>query len=67
MSRIPFHLLLSFFLFLPSSLFLPSLPFPFTGTNVTKAKELLMSSGLPITPAEDFEDVAKKAVASLNL
>ena len=36
------------------------------GTNVEQAKQLLRNSGLPITPADDFEDVAKKAVASLS-
>ena len=36
------------------------------GTNVTKAKQLLVESGLPITPADDLEDVAIKAVSSIN-
>ena len=30
-----------------------------------QAKQLLTNSGLPITPASDFDDVARKAVASL--
>ena len=36
------------------------------GTNVAKGKEILKSSGLNITPANDLGDAAKKAVASLN-
>lgn len=36
------------------------------GTNVDQAKALLRNSGLPISPADDFEDVAMKAVASLS-
>ncbi len=36
------------------------------GTNVEQAKQLLYNSGLAITPADDFEDVAQKAVASLT-
>lgn len=36
------------------------------GTNVEQAKQLLTDSGLPITPAGDFDDVARKAVASLS-
>ncbi len=35
------------------------------GTNVEQAKKLLQNSGLAITPADDFQDVAQKAVASL--
>ena len=37
-----------------------------SGTNVTGAKKLLFESGLPITAANDFEEVAKKAVDSLS-
>ena len=33
---------------------------------MTQAKELLRASGLPITAADDFEDVAKKTVHSLS-
>ena len=36
------------------------------GTNVAKGKEILNSSGLNITPANDLGDAAKKAVASLK-
>jgi len=35
------------------------------GTNVDEAKRILRESGLPLTPANDFEDAAKKVVASL--
>lgn len=35
------------------------------GTNVQEAQNILKSSGLPITPAVDLEDAAKKAVASV--
>lgn len=35
------------------------------GTNVEKGKELLSKSGLDITTADDLDDAAKKAVASL--
>ena len=34
------------------------------GTNVEKGKELLKNSGLAITPADDINDGAKKAVAA---
>ncbi|MBI2606280.1 MAG: ADP-forming succinate--CoA ligase subunit beta [Deltaproteobacteria bacterium] len=34
------------------------------GTNVEKGKELLVQSGLKITPAEDLTDAAKKVVAA---
>ena len=34
------------------------------GTNVEKGRELLASSGLAITPADDLNDAAQKAVAS---
>ena len=34
------------------------------GTNVEKGKELLKNSGLAITPADDIDDGAKKAVAA---
>ena len=36
------------------------------GTNVEEARELLQSSGLPITIASDLEDATIKAVSSLN-
>ena len=36
------------------------------GTNVAKGKEILKSSGLNITPANDLGDAAKKAVAALK-
>ena len=32
------------------------------GTNVKKGKELMANSGLPIIPADDLEDAAKKVV-----
>lgn len=35
------------------------------GTNVTKAREILKNSGLPIQTARDLDDAAHKAVASL--
>lgn len=35
------------------------------GTNVEKGKELLKNSGLAITPADDINDGAKKAVAAV--
>eukprot|EP00455_Lapot_gusevi_P047996 TRINITY_DN6581_c0_g1_i1.p1 TRINITY_DN6581_c0_g1~~TRINITY_DN6581_c0_g1_i1.p1 ORF type:complete len:499 (-),score=221.91 TRINITY_DN6581_c0_g1_i1:262-1665(-) len=35
------------------------------GTNVDKGKEILKKSGLNIIPADDLDDAAKKAVASL--
>ena len=35
------------------------------GTNVEKGKELLKNSGLAITPADDINDGAKKAVAAI--
>ena len=34
------------------------------GTNVDAGKELLKNSGLAITPADDINDGAKKAVAA---
>jgi succinyl-CoA synthetase beta subunit len=34
------------------------------GTNVEKGKELMANSGLPIIPADDLEDAAKKVVAA---
>ena len=40
---------------------LSSLP----GFNVDKARRLLKESGLTFTAADDFEDVARKAVAHL--
>lgn len=36
------------------------------GTNVERGKELLSKSGLKITPANDFTDAAKKAVAAVE-
>ena len=36
------------------------------GTNVDKGKEILRSSGLAIIAADDLDDAAKKAVASLK-
>jgi len=36
------------------------------GTNVEKGKELLRNSGLAITPADDLNDGAKKAVAAIQ-
>ncbi|MFA5684645.1 MAG: ADP-forming succinate--CoA ligase subunit beta [Lysobacteraceae bacterium] len=36
------------------------------GTNVEKGKELLLSSGLSIIPADDLNDGARKAVAALG-
>jgi succinyl-CoA synthetase beta subunit len=35
------------------------------GTNVERGKELLSESGLAIIPADDLDDAAKKAVASI--
>ncbi|EDW69727.2 succinate--CoA ligase [GDP-forming] subunit beta, mitochondrial [Drosophila virilis] len=35
------------------------------GTNVTKAREILKNSGLPIQTASDLDDAAQKAVAAL--
>jgi succinyl-CoA synthetase beta subunit len=34
------------------------------GTNVEQGKELLRNSGLPIIPADDLGDAARKAVAA---
>ncbi|CAH1783137.1 unnamed protein product [Owenia fusiformis] len=36
------------------------------GTNVDEAKKILRESGLPITPADDLGDAARKAVASIQ-
>jgi succinyl-CoA synthetase beta subunit len=36
------------------------------GTNVERGKEILDQSGLAITPADDLDDAAKKAVAAVN-
>jgi len=36
------------------------------GTNVEKGRELLANSGLAITPADDLNDAAKKAVAAVK-
>jgi succinyl-CoA synthetase beta subunit len=35
------------------------------GTNVAKGKDLLRSSGMTIITADDLDDAAKKAVASI--
>jgi len=35
------------------------------GTNVEKGKELLRSSGIKLTTADDLDDAAKKAVHTL--
>lgn len=37
-----------------------------TGTNVDEARNILTSSGLAITPADDIADAARKAVSSLK-
>ncbi len=36
------------------------------GTNVTRGKEILRTSGMAIIAADDLDDAAKKAVASLG-
>jgi succinyl-CoA synthetase beta subunit len=36
------------------------------GTNVARGRELLAQSGLAITPADDLDDAAKKAVAAVK-
>jgi succinyl-CoA synthetase beta subunit len=36
------------------------------GTNVERGKEILDQSGLAITPADDLDDAAKKAVAAVK-
>ena len=36
------------------------------GTNVEKGRELLANSGLAITPADDLNDAARKAVAAVS-
>ena len=36
------------------------------GTNVDEAKKIMAESGLPIISAEDLDDAAQKAVASLQ-
>ena len=36
------------------------------GTNVEKGRELLATSGLAITPADDLNDAAKKAVEAVK-
>jgi succinyl-CoA synthetase beta subunit len=36
------------------------------GTNVARGKDLLAQSGLAITPADDLDDAAKKAVAAVK-
>ena len=36
------------------------------GTNVEEAKRIMANSGLPIISAEDLDDAAQKAVASLK-
>lgn len=35
------------------------------GTNVTQGKEILKTSGMAIIAADDLDDAAKKAVASI--
>ena len=35
------------------------------GTNVEEARSILANSGLPIISAEDLDDAAQKAVATL--
>jgi succinyl-CoA synthetase beta subunit len=37
-----------------------------TGTNQKEAKALLANSGLPIITADNLDEVAKKAVATLS-
>ena len=36
------------------------------GTNVAKGKEILRNSGMTIIAADDLDDAAKKAVASIS-
>lgn len=36
------------------------------GTNVEKGKEILKSSGMEITTADDLDDAASKAVKSIS-
>ena len=36
------------------------------GTNVQKGKDILANSGLPIVPADDLGDAAKKIVAEVK-
>ncbi len=36
------------------------------GTNVQRGKEIIKQSGMAIIPAEDLDDAAKKACASLK-
>jgi succinyl-CoA synthetase beta subunit len=36
------------------------------GTNVQRGKEILKTSGIAITTADDLDDAAKKAVAALK-
>lgn len=36
------------------------------GTNVETARQLLIDSGLPITPTGDLSDAARKAVDSIQ-
>jgi succinyl-CoA synthetase beta subunit len=36
------------------------------GTNVDKGKEILANSGLPIVPADDLGDAARKIVAEVK-
>ena len=40
--------------------------FTLTGSNVTEARKILSESGLPITPADSFEDAAIKVTQSLQ-
>ena len=37
----------------------------FSGTNVERAKHILTESGMPLIPADDMDDAARKAVISL--
>jgi succinyl-CoA synthetase beta subunit len=36
------------------------------GTNVQRGKEILKTSGIAVTTADDLDDAAKKAVAALR-
>ena len=42
------------------------MPIRFVGTNVNDGKRILRESGLPITPAESFEDAAIQATSCLK-
>jgi hypothetical protein len=43
----------------------PSRLTPWAGTNVELGKQILNSSGIKLTTADDLDDAAKKAVATL--